>query len=370
MISKVSKLVLMAAFGVIALAANAQTFVSTVTLAAPPNQIAVNALTNRIYVTVPNPTGAGFDYLTVINGKTDTVLTNIKLSNPVGTAVAVDDLRFFAYVAGTYVNAKGDTVNQVAQVSTVTNKVVKYITLSNTADPNNGQINGLAVNLANGDVWVANGSDSEIDVVSDAGKITHRISTASSGEEPTAVAINPITGYAYVTLTQPLAAGTTDAPMLDVISLKTLATTASVTFGAVGSSNQGVTVNDATGYVYVTNSSFSGGVGSVGVFNSTGVQQTYTDPTTGIVYNALVASASPQGIDVDLLTNRIYVANNGDVTISVVNGAAPAASPASISAPLPFSASWLAVNPITSKVYMSSSVNDPSAGNFVTVIHE
>lgn len=350
MISNVSKLVLMTALGMSALASQAQTLVSTITLPAPSNQLAVDPLMNRVYVTVPSPTGQNFDYLTVINGKTDTITTNIKI-HPIATAVAVDDVRQLVYVGGTYMDPKsGITFNQLAQIDASSKKVVRYITVSNTLNEDGGQINGIAVNLANGDIWVANGSDNEIDVVTAAGKIKQRIATP---EAPIAVTVNPIVGNAYVALTEPLSIGSSPA-LFDVIGLKTYAVT-TVAFGDAGTSNQGVAVNPLTGNVYVANSPFNGGVGTVGVFNSAGVLQT-----------TLVASQSPQGIDADFITNRAYVANNGNDTISVINGAS---NPATISDPLPFSASWLALNPVTSKVYMSSSTND-YPGNFLTVIHE
>ena len=60
-------------------AANAQSVVATVTLPNLPEGVAVNPLTNRVYVAVPNFGAQPFDYVTVINGKTNTIVKNIEI---------------------------------------------------------------------------------------------------------------------------------------------------------------------------------------------------------------------------------------------------------------------------------------------------
>ena len=50
---------------------HAQTVQGTIALPGLPEQVAVNPFTNRIYVAVPNFGAEPYDYLTVINGKTE-----------------------------------------------------------------------------------------------------------------------------------------------------------------------------------------------------------------------------------------------------------------------------------------------------------
>jgi len=61
--------------------AYAQTVVATIPVGAGPSSVAVNARTNRIYVTNGN------DYVSVIDGATNAVVTTLAVGDVAGVAV-------------------------------------------------------------------------------------------------------------------------------------------------------------------------------------------------------------------------------------------------------------------------------------------
>jgi YVTN family beta-propeller protein len=300
---------------------HAQSVVSTITLPGLPEQVAVNALTDRVYVAVPNFGAEPFDYLTVINGKSETVIKNIEIP-PIAYAVAVDPLRGLVYVGGSYVDADGNTHNEVVAVNSLTDRVLRTISVSTTAG--NG-IQGLAVNALNGDLYVTNASDNEVDVI-DCFEVKDRISTSG---EPYGVTVNPLLNTIYVALIN---------GNVSVINGKTNEIT---TTTPVGISDAGIAVDITTGNVFATNSVGFPDAGSVGVLDK-----------TGDLLSTVPAGNFPLGIDVDLGTHLVFVANSGDNTISVINGKTDA-----VNSTLPVSALFLAVNPVTKRVYVAPATN-------------
>jgi YVTN family beta-propeller protein len=121
---------------------------------------------------------------------------------------------------------------------------------------------------------------------------------------------------------------------VDIISGKTNTVTTSAAFGAV---NQGIAVDIVTSDVLVVGNPVTPSSASVGILNSAG-----TALSTLTVGNGAV------GIDVDPLTHLAYVANDTDNTLSAINE-----STATVTNTIPVSSLFLAVNPVTEKIYVS-----------------
>lgn len=331
MLLNIAKSVTVAALAVSAAASiHAQTVVANITLPGLPEQVAVSPLYNRVYVAVPNFGAEPYDYLTVVDAKTNTIVTNIEIP-PVAYAVAVDDLNGLVYVGGSYVDANGGTHNEVVVVDPRKNTVRETIAISSTEG--NG-ILGLAVNSLNGEVYVSNASDSEVDVLRDC-KLAARIALSSA---PYGITVNPLIDTVYVAQTD---------GNISVINAHTRQITATTANGTAGA---GIVANPFTGAVFADNSVGSPDTPFVGVFSKAGAAVT-----------TIPVGNNPLGIDVDPATNLVFVANSGDNTISVINGKTSA-----VTATVPVSALFLAVDPVNQQVYVA-----PAANNAVlTVITE
>lgn len=301
--------------------AHAQTVQGTIALPGLPEQLAVNPLLDRIYVAVPNFGAEPYDYLTVVNGKTGTVTKNIQIP-PLAYAVAVDLRDDLVYVGGSYTDAEGNNQNAVIVVNPERGRVLKTISLSTTQGSG---VQGIAVNGLNGDVYVANGSDNEIDVIH-CFKVKDRIPTSG---EPFGVAVNPFANKIYASLL---------TGNVSVIDGKTNMITLTTPFGA---SDAGIAVDLGTGKVFVANSTGFPSSGSVGILDN-----------VGDLVSTIPAGNFPLGIDVDFITHLAFVANSGDNTVSVLDE-----KTATVTSTLPVSGLFLAVNPVTEKVYVAPATN-------------
>ena len=300
---------------------NAQSVKGSVALSGVPEGIAANFFTNKIYVAIPSFGGPN-DTLAVIDGKTDAVTSTISIP-PIGYQVAVNILNDRVYVGGCYTDASGNNHCEVAVVDGRCDKVLGVIPVTTTAG--NG-IQGLAVNPITGTVYVSNASDNVVNVINRRGKISATISLAD--QTPIGVAVNPFTDQVYVALA---------SNEVDVINGRTNSITTTAT---VGASNANVAVNWATGNVYVTND--QPGPSTVGVLDHDG----------NVLANVNVGN-TPFGVDVDLGKNLAFVTNLGDGTLSVINGKTNA-----VSTTLAVSGTFVAVNPVTEKVYVAGQDNE------------
>src|SRR6266446_265996 len=76
--------------------------------------------------------------------------------------------------------------------------------------------------------------------------------------------------------------------------------------------------------------------------------------------SSIPVGGQPMAVAVNPLTNKIYVANNGDGSMTVIDGATHAAATVPLgSGAKPIA---LAVNPVTNRVYVAD------GSNFITVI--
>jgi DNA-binding beta-propeller fold protein YncE len=315
---KFTKLFFMSVLAVSTVDVSAQTVKGTVALPGYPEQVAADPFLNRVYVAIPNfgLFGDGsYDYLTVVDGKRDVVLTNIQIA-PIGTAVAVDYVRKLVYVGG---QNSLTGASEVSVVSSRTNKVLSTITVTSTTSGTG--VLGLAVNLETGTLYAANSSDNEIDVIRH-GRVTSRIALTG---EPVAVSVNPFKGMIY--------ASRVDG-FVDIISEETNTVTTSAPFGAL---NQGIAVDLATGNVLVVGNPSAPGAANVGILNP-----------TGTLLSTIAIGNGAVGIDIDPFTHLAFAANAQDDTLSVIDDKTD-----SVTLTMPVSSLFLAVNPLSEKVYVS-----------------
>jgi YVTN family beta-propeller protein len=302
MLIKLVKLVAIAALAVSAgSASNAQSVKGAIPLASQPEELAVNYLTNRIYVALPS-FGSTADSIAVIDGKSDTVIDTISIP-PVGQRVAVDVVTNAIYAAGCYTDDNGDQQCEVAVVNGWNKKVRRTITVTTTSGAG---IEGIAVDPLTGTVFISNASDNVIDVIHrGSDKVNDEISVEQS---PFGITVNPFNSQVYVALSN----NTVD--VIDAIKQTITSTT------TVGGTNAGIAVNWLTGNVFVTDNTL--GYSKVG--------------------------KTPLGIDVDLNTNLVFVANTQGNALSVIDG-----STNTVTETLAVAGQYVAVNPVTGKVYIT-----------------
>ena len=78
---------------------------------------------------------------------------------------------------------------------------------------------------------------------------------------------------------------------------------------------------------------------------------------------SIPVGVDPYGIDVNIVTNKVYVANVGSGTVSVINGLTSAVTATILSIP---GAAGVAVNPVTNRVYVMSTIGAIFVINGVT----
>ncbi len=330
MLKKYAYAVAAATLAVAGLSARAQFVSATIALPNLPEAVAADVANNRVYVAVPNFGEKPYDYLTVINGANNAIVKNIQIP-PIAVAVTNDPLTQEVYVGGSYEDANGVLQSQVVSVNTTNNKVSAPIQISTTSGDG---IQGIAANLVTQRVYVANGSDNEIDVVNE---FTHSvIARIALPAEPSAVAVNPIKNQIYAALLN---------GSVSVINGKTNTIT---TTTAVATSEGDIAVNFLTGNVYATNEVYTEN-STVGVLNA-----------AGTLTSTVNVGNTPIGIDVDPVTGKVFVANTQDGTVSVIN----TNSNNSVTS-LAVNGLYVSANYVTGKVYVTSS-SAPS----LTVISE
>lgn len=320
-------------------AANSQSFQNSIQLPSMPSGVAVNPVTNRIYVALPS-FGGPTDSLGVIDGKTDTLIKTITIP-PVGYQVAVDFVRSKVYVGGCSLDASGNTQCAVVVVKQDEDHETKIKTIPiPTANPQGLGILGLAVDPRRGTVYVSNASDNVIDVISweeddddQGGPQIHQIPVS---EPPVGLAVNPFARRLYVALVDQVA----------VIDTKTNTVLTSSSVGSGGD----IGVNWVTGNVFVPN-------------------PTNPPASTAAILQGdgtLLATVNvgnlPYGVDVDPFTNLAFIANTHDATVSVIDG-----STNTVLAPvgLPVNGLFVALNPATAKGYVTSETD-----NSISVVSE
>jgi uncharacterized repeat protein (TIGR01451 family) len=249
------------------------TVVATIPVGGNPWGVAVNPTTNRIYVV--NYTS---DNVSVIDGGTNTVVATVPVGyHPVNAAVNPDTNRI--YVSN----------NDNASVSVIdggTDTAVATVPVGNWPD-------GVAVNPTTNRIYVTNHWDHSVLVID--GATNTVVATVPLGSDPGHVAVNAHTNRIYVE------SGDSDSDNLSVIDGGTNTLVDTV---PLGSDPVNVAVNPDTNRISLTNH-----------WND---DVSIIDGGTDTLVATVAVGHGPYGVAVNPTTSRIYVANSGDDTVSVI----------------------------------------------------
>jgi YVTN family beta-propeller protein len=319
-----------------------QTVTTTVPAGPLPQAVAANPVTNKIYVASgPQPTdqAGNLGNITVIDGATNstTTVTDPNANDP--SAVAVNPVTNKIYVA----NFSSNNVTVIDGSTNLTTTVM---------DPNAIAPAAVAVNTLTNKIYVANRGNGttnlgNVTVIDGATNLTTTV-TDPNAIAPSAVAVNPVTNKIYVANG---GNGTTNLGNVTVIDGATNLTTTVMDPHAIAPA--AVAVNSVTNKIYVANGgNGTTNLGNVTVIDGdTNLTTTVTDPN-GIPYPAAVA-VNPVTNLVYVANEGVDDGTNGDVT--VINGATNIAISVTIptagAADYPVS---VAVNPVANKIYVAN----------------
>jgi YVTN family beta-propeller protein len=319
---------------------------TTLLVGAQPHAIAVNPATNKIYVA-----NAGSDNVTVIDGENNNTTTVPAVDGPV--AIAVNSVSNKIYVANgnsgnvTVIDgATNDTTivpvgmaPYAICVNPVTNRIYVANAFSNNVTVIDGDDNStasvyvgnipmaIAMNPVTNKIYVANFFDDAVAVINGD---SHSIGFVSVGSTPSAICVNPVTNKIYVT--------TKDAVV--VID----GNTNGKTFINIADGCNAVTVNSVTNKIYVVRNSSDSVTVVQGDDNST--------ISLAVGDGSIAVAANP-------VTNKIYVVNQNGDDVTVIDGA----DNDSVSVATGDAPQSVCVNPVTNKIYV---VNQNS--NDITVV--
>jgi YVTN family beta-propeller protein len=326
----------------------AQNVLSTIKAGNNPYAVAVNLVTNTVYVA-----NYSSGNVTVIDGTTDATATVTVGTAPV--AVAVNPATNTTYVAN-YGSANVTVIDGATNATTT----VKTGTFPYA----------VAVNALTNKIYVANAGSGNVTVIDGESNAT---TTVKAGTEPYAVAVNPVTNKVYV--------ANNGSGNVTVIDGKT---NAAATVKA-GTNPDAIAVNDITDTIYVANSGSSNVTVIDGETNATATVTAGTtpnalavNPVTNTVYAAnkgsknvtvidgakntattIAAGTNPYAVALNTLTNTIYVSNSGGKNVTVIAGATGKTTTVNAGT----GPQALAVNPATNRIYVAN-----NGGNSVTVI--
>lgn len=337
--------------------APAQTVVATVTAGVAPEGVAVDTVTNKIYVA--NYVSGN---VTVIDGATNSTTTVPAGIHPV--AVAVNEATNKIYVA-----IRGDCSPLGNCASRGGVLVIDGATNSTTTvtDPNtNGPI-ALAVNSATNKIYVANLFSGYVTVIDGATNSTTTVSDPNAaGLSSYAVAVNPVTNKAYV-VNNNIGTFSNAAGNVTVVDGATNSTTTVTDPNAISPDN--VAVNSATNRIYVTNAGNYPGSNHGNITMIDGA----TNSTTTIAIDP--SALAPQAVAVNEITNKIYVAcaNDSALTgvggVTIIDGTTNAIS--NVSDPNAIFPHAVVLDPITNKIYVANQgcfLDDPCINRGSTTV--
>ena len=287
--------------------------------------VAVDYVAGRTYVLLPAFNADGSTAIQVLDAKSDAVLATY--SSPGSAAIAVNVLTGRLYVAGTVVSATNPSgyESEVFVLNQKTGAVLATIPVS--ANSGSG-INSLVADPLHFKVYAANATDNAITVInSKTNTVTASLDLA--GQTPIVVAMNAFSGTLFATL------GNNQVAVYNPY-------TKVLKYAAYGTTTYGLAADPIQNVEYVTDAEYPG---TVGVLTAKGA--TKTSENVGYY---------PTGVDVDFVTNRIYVANQGDGTIQSFTGNKGETSLTSDNT-VTSDANDVKVNPVTQKIYGVGSVS-------------
>jgi YVTN family beta-propeller protein len=272
--------------------------VDEVTLELPPFAVALNTGTGRIYASFSGEQDE--EYIQVIDAATKQVLATVQTGSwPIDIAVnmTTDRVYIVNHFDGTVMVLDG-----------ATNQVLATVNVGTTPHK-------AALDEAKNQVYVLN-SDS-ISVID--GATNQVVDSIVLNQFAWGLALNPAAGLIYV-------ANIFDRSV-SVIDAESKAMVATV---PVGTQPGGLAFNPTTNHVIVTNQ------GSANV--------TIIDGTTNTAIATLSVGANPQGVAVNPITNMAYVTNVDDGIVSVISdppsGETPTPTPPAGSTPFALATGW------------------------------
>jgi YVTN family beta-propeller protein len=347
---------------------------STVAAGANPRAIAVNPVTNQIYVA-----NYGSSNVTLINGTTNATTTIAVGAGPY--AVAINSVTNKAYVS----NNQGDSMTVVDGATNATTTVATH--------PNPGSI---SVNEATNQIYLINESDGTVAVLDGTSNAITQYLPA--GGIATAVAVNPVTNKIYAANLSTNSFSTNNVAVIDGAS--NLVVTSSV------SGVQSPVFNPSTNKVYfdhydstlgaeefgvldvatntVTYVPYPGNTGGLSFYQltlnpaSNKIYATTEVPSCGLAIldgatNAVICVPITQSyyayynnpfLDIDSARNKVYLSDGH--TVSVIDGASNATLNQVVVATVSESGygtiPYVAVDPVTNKIYALIDVANPSGG--------
>jgi YVTN family beta-propeller protein len=304
---------------------------ATVTVGFAPAVPAVDEATNTVYV--PNSDFGGTGSVSVIDGATcdATYQSGCRRTPPtisVGfntgpTAASVDQATNTVYVTSSRPDSTGttlglvDVINGATCDATVTSgcgQAPRTVTVGSVPI-------AVTVNPVTESVFVVNEEDSRVSVID--GAICNAVSTAGCGQRPPEVAtgfdpgslgIDTATDTVYVANQNENTVSVLDGGACTLTHQFRCQHPAPTT--TVGTGPQGIGVNQLTNTVYVANQDDN----DLTVIDGAACNASMRSGC-GRFWPTVATGSFPQAVAVDQATDTIYVANLGDDTVSVIDGA-------------------------------------------------
>ena len=222
----------------------------------------------------------GTNNTTVIDGSNNSIIKTIPVSDA-PTGIAVNSSSGNVYVTSY------EYFGNVSLINGSTNTVVKTIPVGKGTAPD-----GIAFDLSNGYVYVANGDGNSISIIN--GTTNTVVKTIPVGNGPEGIAFDSFNGYVYVanTLSQNVSIinGTTNSVV------KTI---------PVGNGPEGIAFDQSNGYVYVANYASS----NVSVING----------NTNTVVKTIPVGIDPQAVAFDSSNGNLYVTDAYSGMVSIIS---------------------------------------------------
>jgi YVTN family beta-propeller protein len=251
-----------------------QTFVieAIIEVGEKPKDIAVNEVTNRVYVVNEKD-----DTVSIINGSDNGVITEISVGDK-PKAIAVNEVTNRVYVANEH-------SNDVTVINGSDNSVITEISVGEKPKI-------IVVNEASNKIYVGNFTEKSITVIDG---VTNNLSSISVGDKPSSIAVNEVTNRVYVTNEKDETVSVIDGSDNSIISTI-----------IVGHKPKIAIVNEVTNRVYVVNEQDK----TISIING----------SDNSVITEISVGDKPKAIAVNEVTNRVYVVNEKDNTVSIIDG--------------------------------------------------
>lgn len=220
-----------------------------------------------------------------------------------------------------YVANSGDT--EVSVIDGITNSVIATIPVS-SSDLNPGNV---GVNPITNRIYVANASNHNVSVID--GTTNTIIATVTVGTEPIGIGVDLVTNRSFVANFTSANVSVIDGDSYTVIATIPL------------TRPRYVSLNSITNQVYVSNDY---PYNNINVING----------TTNAVIATIPVGNDPVGIDINPISNQIYVVNESDNNVSVIDGATNTVVATIAVGTQP---EGIGVNPITGRIYVANTSN-------------